>query len=124
MRSLLIEGSSYTPKVKFNSDGNLVISGKSLPEDTATFYEPVLDWITECDIENLNITIRLDYMNSSSAHQISKFLIYAKDNPKVRSCCVNWYYDTDDEDGLDFGKELEYMTDFKFKFMEYSAIEV
>jgi hypothetical protein len=124
MHPLFIEGSSYTPKVKFNSDGNLVISGKSLPEDTVLFYEPVLNWITECDIEFLNITIRLDYMNSSSAHQISKFLIYAKDNPKVKNCDINWYYETEDEDSLDFGRELEYMTDFNFKFMEYSAMGV
>jgi hypothetical protein len=124
MRPLIIAGSNYTPNINFNPNGNLTISGKSLPEDTATFYEPVLKWVSECDIQDLDITVQLDYMNSSSAHQISKFLIYAKDNPKVKKCNVTWYYDTEDEDSLDFGKELEYMTDFNFRFLEYTAMNV
>ena len=99
------------------------IIGKSLPEDTAKFYEPLLSWINECDLESLYLTVRLDYMNSSSAHQISKFLILAKDNPRIKNCNVDWYYESDDEDGLDFGKELEYMTDFDFKFHQYSEVE-
>jgi hypothetical protein len=122
MRQLHLDGSNYTPQIVFNPDGNLSITGKSLPEDTAKFYEPVLNWIIECDIDSLNITIKLDYMNSSSAHQISKLLIYAKDNPNVKDCNINWYYDTEDEDNLDFGKELEYMTDFNFRFLEYSVL--
>src|SRR5512145_1884746 len=101
MRPMKIASSNYTSNVDFHSDGNITLSGKSLPQDTAKFYEPILNWITECDLDNLNITIHLDYMNSSSAHQISKLLIYAKDNPKVKTCSVNWYYDTEDEDGLD-----------------------
>jgi hypothetical protein len=121
MRSLHIDGSNHSPKVIFLPDGNLEISGKSLPEDSVSFYGPVLKWITECDIEKLNITIQLDYMNSSSAHQISKFLIYAKDNPRIQNCNVNWYFDTDDEDSLDFAQDLEYMTDFNFRFVEYST---
>jgi hypothetical protein len=123
MRPLIIEETNYTPKIQFNSDGKMSIVGKSLPEDTAKFYEPLLSWINECDLESLNLTVRLDYMNSSSAHQISKFLILAKDNPRIKNCNVDWFYESDDEDGLDFGKELEYMTDFTFNFHQYSAVE-
>jgi hypothetical protein len=123
MQSLFIEETNYTPKVKFEINGNLSLTGKSLPEDTAMFYEPILAWITECHISNVILTIRLDYMNSSSAHQISKLLMYIKDNPIIQSCDVNWYYETEDEDSLDFGKELEYLTDFSFKFYQYSEVE-
>ncbi len=123
MLPLKIIGTNYTPSIDFKANGNLHVSGKSLPEDTAKFYEPVLNWICECDIESLDITIQLEYMNSSSANQISKLLIYAKDNPRVNNCTVNWYYETDDEDNLDFGREMEYMTDFKFRFIEYSEMD-
>lgn len=122
MRSLYIEETNYTPKVKFDADGHLLLEGKSLPEDTAKFYEPILAWITECDTDSVTFTLRLDYMNSSSAHQISKLLMLIKDNPKIQSCCVHWYYETDDEDSLDFGKELEYLTDFQFTFYKCSGI--
>jgi hypothetical protein len=124
MRPLIIEETGYTPKVQFLPEGQLSITGKSLPEDTAKFYEPLLKWINECDLEKISITVRLDYMNSSSAHQISKFLMSAKDNPSIKECLVEWYYETDDEDSLDFGKELEYLTDFTFKFYQYAEAEV
>ena len=120
MKPIFIEGTNYTPKVGLDTNGQINIEGKSLPEDTAKFYDPILKWITECDIEHLDISIRLEYMNSSSAHQISKFLMIAKDNPAIKSCDVNWYYESNDEDSLDFGKELEYITDFKFTFHEYA----
>lgn len=122
MRSLYIEETNYTPKVKFDADGHLSLSGKSLPEDTAKFYEPILAWVAECNIENVKLTVRLDYMNSSSAHQISKLLIFIKDNPMIQDCEVSWYYESEDEDGLDFGKELEYLTDFHFIFHKYSEV--
>ncbi len=123
MNLLFIESTNYTPQVQFAPDGNLSLSGKSLPEDTAKFYQPLIVWISDCTLENLDFVIKLDYMNSSSAQQISKLLLLAKDNPHIKSCTVNWYYEMDDEDGLDFGKELEYMTDFKFNFFQYSSVE-
>lgn len=124
MTPLIIEETGYTPKVQFLTDGNLSIVGKSLPEDTAKFYEPLLSWINECTLKSLVLTIRLDYMNSSSAHYISKLLLSAKDNTYLKECNVEWYYESDDEDSLDFGKELEYLTDFKFKFYRYAEAEI
>jgi len=123
MRPLIIEESGYTPKVQFLPEGQLSISGKSLPEDTAKFYEPLLEWINECNLEKITITVRLDYMNSSSAHQISKFLMCAKNNSNIKNCTIEWYHEASDEDSLDFGKELEYLTDFEFKFFLYAEAE-
>ena len=123
MIPLIIEETVYTPKVEFLTDGNLSIVGKSLPEDTTKFYQPVVDWVVECTLESLNLTVRLDYMNSSSAHHVSKLLLCIKDNPCIKECNVEWYYESDDEDSLDFGKELEYLTDFTFKFYQYAEAE-
>lgn len=120
MEPLIIIGTNYTPNVVFNVDGNLKITGRSLPEDTAKFYEPVILWVSECTLKSIIITVRLDYMNSSSAHQISKFIMVVKNNPFIKDCLVEWYYESDDEDGLDFGKELEFITDFKFNFYQYA----
>jgi hypothetical protein len=124
MTPLIIEETVYTPKVQFLADGNLSIVGKSLPEDTSKFYQPLVDWVVECSLGQLNITVRLDYMNSSSAHHISKLLLSAKDNACIKECNVEWYYESDDEDSLDFGKELEYLTDFNFKFYRYAEAEI
>jgi len=120
MNALNIEGTQYTPRINFSLDGQLLISGKSLPEDTATFYEPVLKWIHEFHSEKISIAFRLHYMNSSSANQISKLMMVTKENPAIKECTVEWYYEPEDEDMLEFGRELEYATDFNFKFYEYA----
>jgi len=116
----MIPETNYTPRVEFKSNGELTITGKSLPEDTSMFYEPMVNWVNNCTAPTIFLTIRLDYMNSSSAHQVTKLLMTLKDNPMVKECSIDWYYETDDEDSLDFGRELEYLTDFNFKFHLYA----
>ena len=123
MNNLIIPETNYTPRVDFKSNGELNVTGKSLPEDTAMFYEPVIKWAAQCNASGILLTVRLDYMNSSSAHQITKLLMTLKDNPAIKECNIDWYYETDDEDSLDFGKELEYLTDFTFKFYQYAEAE-
>ena len=46
MEVLDIKGTDDTPSVKMDKDANIIeFSGRSLPEDVATFYKPVMDWI-------------------------------------------------------------------------------
>lgn len=118
MEQLIIPGTNSTPEIKFSTDGNLLIKGRSLPEDTAKFYDPLHAWINECNLQDVCITIYLDYMNSSSSQQISKFLELARDNSSIKNCSVKWYYESGDEDNLEFGKEVMYLTDLPFQFLE------
>ena len=40
--TLLLEQTEYTPKVVFDAEtGTLELSGRSLPEDTVLFYDPL-----------------------------------------------------------------------------------
>lgn len=118
MEQLIMAPTKSTPEIKFLMDGNLLIKGRSLPEDTAKFYDPIHQWIDNCIIENVSITICLDYMNSSSSQQISKFLQQAKNNTSIKNCIVKWYYEEGDEDNLDFGKEVMQLIDLPFEFFE------
>jgi hypothetical protein len=118
MKPLLIPGTNTTPEIKFAADGNLLIKGRSLPEDTAKFYDPLHIWISDCTLEDVCITIYLDYMNSSSSQQISKFLELARSNSGIKNCAVKWYYESGDEDNLEFGKEVMYLTELPFQFLE------
>jgi len=120
MENLIIKETNYTPLVSFSTDGEMILKGKSLPEDTAKFFEPILIWVKECSLEKVRITFHLDYMNSSSANQVSKFLLLVKDNVFIKDCTIDWHYESDDEDSFDFGKELEMITDFKFNFFVYA----
>ena len=50
MEVIKIKGSDDTPNVILDAEnGMMQISGRSLPEDVAAFYEPILDWFDECD---------------------------------------------------------------------------
>jgi uncharacterized Fe-S radical SAM superfamily protein PflX len=120
MKTFYVEATNHTPEVHLKSDGELIIKGKSLPENTAIFFKPIFDWVTECTIANIRFTIDLEYMNSSSANQITKLLMLTKENPYIKECIINWYFEVNDEDNYDFGKELEAITDYKFNFFEYA----
>lgn len=118
MNSIVLLATNSTPEINFSETGNLLIKGRSLPEDTAKFYDPLQEWIKDYDLETVNITICLDYMNSSSSQQISRFLQTVRNNPNIKSCLVKWYYEEGDEDNLDFGKEIMLLTDLPFQFFE------
>ena len=46
MEILNLEGTADTPKIILDKGNQIFeISGRSLPEDSAEFYKPVLEWI-------------------------------------------------------------------------------
>jgi hypothetical protein len=118
MEPLIIPPTNSTPEIKFLLDGSILIKGRSLPEDTAKFYDPLHVWINNCEFDDACITICLDYMNSSSSQQISKFLQLVKANTGIKKCLIKWYYEEGDEDNLDFGKEIMNLIDLPFQFFE------
>jgi hypothetical protein len=120
MKTYFVEATNHTPLVHLNSNGELTIKGKSLPEDTALFYKPLFNWISECTLESIKFIVDLEYMNSSSANQITKLLLMTKENTNIKECTIDWYFEVNDEDNYDFGKELEAITDYKFNFFEYA----
>jgi hypothetical protein len=74
--NIFIEGTAKTPKVDFNQlTGELILSGRSYPEDAAKVYEPLLMWIQDYikfPSNATNFHIKLEYYNSASLIWISK----------------------------------------------------
>lgn len=77
-KSLIIEQTPKTPKIDLNHlSGELILSGKSIPENAANIYEPVFNWVNEYIIQPrpiTNLRLNLEYFNSSSSIWISKIL--------------------------------------------------
>ena len=75
---LVIEGTPKTPHIDFNPvTGDLIISGKSIPENAAKVYEPVLNWAQSYILNprsTTNIRLNLDYFNTASSIWIAKIL--------------------------------------------------
>jgi len=78
INSLIIEQTSKTPQIDLNHlSGELMLSGKSIPENAAKIYEPVLNWVKEYSLHArpiTNLRLNLDYFNTSTSIWISKII--------------------------------------------------
>ena len=113
MDRLYIDGSSITPKIDFNpSSEQFELSGKSIPEDSVGFYNPVIDWLHEYAKTphfRTTFSFKLEYFNTSSSKVLLDILYILE---KISGVVVNWYYDEEDEDmeesAMDFNEVVEY----------------
>ena len=109
MKNLEQEGSFKLPSLSLNANsGVLELAGKSIPERTSEFYDPVLAWMDEyiqSPKEETIFNVKLEYCNSSSTRYLmdifERLERIFKEGKKVT---VNWYYEEDDEDMLDLGQ--------------------
>ena len=122
MDNLLIENTKKTPRVSFNVDGRIKISGRSIPEDASKFYDALYVWISEycrTPSEITTIDIELEYFNSGSSKSllnILKELVNSLTNNY--KLIINWYYEEGDDDILERGEYYESILDTKFNFIE------
>ncbi|MCX6254787.1 MAG: SiaC family regulatory phosphoprotein [Bacteroidia bacterium] len=78
LKSLFIEPTVKTPQIDFNHlTGELILSGRSIPENAAELYENVLKWVLEY-IKNprhtTNLRFNLEYFNTASSIWLAKII--------------------------------------------------
>lgn len=120
MEIINIEGTEDTPKIILDKTNKIFeISGRSLPEDSAEFYQPVLDWLSEYAKDTLPETIfdfKLEYFNTASSKLILDVLTVLED---IENTIVHWYFYEDDEDMEEAGEEFSELVDVKFELKPY-----
>ena len=104
MNNLLIKSTPTTPEINFNYSGQMIIKGKSLPEDPKKFYGPIFKWIEEFEAELVKMDIKLEYVNTSSSKNILELIKIIDKNKKIKRLDLNWFYEVDDLDMLEFGE--------------------
>jgi hypothetical protein len=120
MKQMIIEATKNSPMVELNPEGIMIIQGRSIIEDTISFYNPIIDWVKQCSSKKFTLEVRLEYMNTSSSKQVFTILKTIKDNFSVKDVYIKWYYEEDDEDMLDTGKDFESLIRIPIDFYEYS----
>lgn len=119
MDTLYLEATNDTPKIMLNQrTGIFELSGRSLPEDSSSFYEPVIEWVKEyakAPNESTLFSFKLKYFNSTSSKLIFNLLDILKG---IKGIQVEWSYQQNDDDILDAGKEFEEELSFPFSFKE------
>ena len=102
--------------------GEIVISGRSLPENALEIFDPLFLWIDEY-VKNAPdktiINCELEYVNSSSNRHIHT--AFKKFEPLVdagKTVEVNWTYEEGDEDTYDLGADYNDFLKVTFNFIE------
>lgn len=121
MERLIIEATEDTPAIDFDPGTNdLKISGRSLPEDVTTFYQPILDWLDELEGSSGNecsLHVDLEYFNTASSKLILDILmkledIHVEGNNSVK---VIWTYDSRDVDMEEAAEEYSELVEVPFE---------
>lgn len=113
MENLQIEETECTPEIFFDCENSVLeIRGVSYPENTAEFYGPVFFWLEEyfsqSESKNITVNIKVVYFNSNSWKVlVGLFELLNKAAFKGTNVTVNWVYDQDDEDILEYGNEFQ-----------------
>ena len=114
------EGTEDTPKIILDrNNGIFEISGRSLPEDSAEFYQPILDWLDEYSSNpnpDTNFIFKLEYFNTASSKLILDILSKLEE---IANTSVSWYYHEDDEDMEEAGTEFSELVELPFEFKTY-----
>ncbi|MCT4580764.1 MAG: DUF1987 domain-containing protein [Flavobacteriales bacterium] len=124
MEELKIEGSAKTPTIEFNESGELLLKGRSIPENSIEFYKPILDWIENygnSPQDQTVVNVQLEYFNTSSSKCILD--VFKKlETLSGTTIEINWYYEEDDEDMLEAGEDYQAIIDIPFKMIEVEEL--
>ena len=108
--NLQIKETKTTPAITIEA-GKITIKGRSIPEDSAGFYNPVLEACEKyisAPPDVTDIDIHLDYVNSGSKKYLTNMLtILERSYLKGFTYNLIWHYDEDDEAILDLGNDLK-----------------
>lgn len=78
LKSLFIEPTIKSPQIDLNHfTGELILSGRSIPENANYLYEDVLNWINEYAKNprpTTNLRLNLEYFNTSSSIWLAKII--------------------------------------------------
>ncbi len=122
MDNLTIEGTKQTPEILFDAaSGILKISGRSIPENTFEFFNPVLEWLDAYKAEapdKIIAKINLEYFNTSSSKYILEVLKRLKSiMADSKDVLVQWFYEEDDEEMMETGEDYEDVSGLPFEII-------
>lgn len=124
MRTLSIEKTRQTPYVDFDpASGHFKIGGRSIPENTFAFYEPIIAWLEEYVKQPADTTrfeVHLEYFNTSSSKFILELFRKLREinQQPAKKLEVVWFYDKDDEEMMETGEDYRDLTEIPFEIRE------
>lgn len=115
MENFIIQATEYTPYIYLDAEKNVIeIKGYSYPENAMAFYTPVFTWLHQYfsrlkSQTDILLNIEIVYFNSSSSRVLLDLFDLLSEQALEKSVQsrVNWIYEEEDEDMLEFGQEFQ-----------------
>jgi hypothetical protein len=106
IKNIFVDGTAKTPQIDFNRfSGELIISGRSVPENAAKIYKPLLDWIAvyiKSPRPTTNFRLDLEAFNSTSSKWFTRIIkVLSKINKDGYVLYVHKYFN------IEYTKDLE-----------------
>ena len=106
IKNIYIEPTSKTPQIDFNHlTGELILSGRSIPENAADLYEGILKWVIQYagnPRRTTNLRLNLEYFNTASSIWIAKIvkaLCAIKESEST--LIIHLYFNIEEFDSMD-----------------------
>lgn len=109
---LIIEQSPKTPQIDLNQlTGEIIFSGKSIPENAAKVYEPVLDWVKQYILNarpTTNLRFNLEYFNTATSLWLAKILkVLIRINEPDYVLFIHLYFPVEEFDEMNEFEDLK-----------------
>lgn len=128
MDIIRIQGTEDTPKVILDASTDnpyMEISGRSLPEDVVTFYDPILNWLDkyiEKPLEKTIFNFKLEYFNTASSKLLLDILLKLELlHEEGNDVLIRWHFPDDDEDMEEAGEEYADIVEVPFEQVSYDV---
>lgn len=123
METLELQAKNNTPYINFDATtGIMVMKGRSTPENSVEYYEPITNWVLnyiQTPAENTIIKVQFEYFNTSSSKCILDVLKkFAEIHKAGKSAKVEWYFEEDDEDMKEAGEDYGDIVKMPFEVIE------
>lgn len=111
MENLTFDETKYTPKITLDVKKGLIeMIGKSYPENTFEFYQPIIDWMKEyfetSAQETTTVNMEIIYFNSSSSKLFFDFFDILEDVHEEHKLDINWIFDEENESAEEAGEDF------------------
>jgi hypothetical protein len=122
MENLIVESTKKTPEVSFKINGQLLIKGRSIPEDPNKFYDALLHWVTEyakTPQPKTDVHVELEYFNSGTSKALLHILRALTElKQKGNDLKIRWFYEAGDDDIYERGDYYASLLETDFEFIE------
>lgn len=127
MEKLILKETSKTPFVSFDPDrGIFEIRGKSIPENSISFYTPIFNFLegySNHPAERTVLSVKLEFFNTSSSNRIHMlFKKFEKLYLGNREVLIKWYCENGDENMFDAGADFKAILRVPFEIVRVEEL--